>query len=98
MCAKLRSYKLLLLLRLSGAYSIIQMGFYLQINALLVTYKSQYYSINTVLSLIIVNSYTSEFTVHPSCYCILDLLCLKEKQLHGLPKVEITHLFLDFSS
>ena len=31
MCAKLRTYKLLLLLRLSGAYSIIQIGLYLQV-------------------------------------------------------------------
>ena len=46
MCAKLRTYNLLLLLRLSGAYLIIQMGLYLQVNTLLVIYKSRYYSIH----------------------------------------------------
>ena len=34
------------LLRLYGAYSIIQIGLYLQVNTLLVIYKSRYYSIN----------------------------------------------------
>ena len=43
---KLRTYKLLLLLWLPGAYSIKQMGLYLQVNTLLVIYKSRYYSIN----------------------------------------------------
>ena len=47
MCAKLRNYKLLLLLLgLSGAHSIIQIGLYLQVNTLLVIYKSPYNSIN----------------------------------------------------
>ena len=34
------------------------------------------YQINTVLCLIKVNSYTIEFAVHTSCYCISDLLCV----------------------
>ena len=33
--------------------------------------------INTVLCLIKVNSNTIELTEHPSCYCVLDLHCVK---------------------
>ena len=32
--------------------------------------------INTMLCPIKVNSYTIEFTVHTSCYCVSDLLCV----------------------
>ena len=32
--------------------------------------------INTVLNLITVNSNTIEYTVHTSCYCASDLLCV----------------------
>ena len=39
------TFKLLLLLRLSVAYSIIQMSLYLQVNIILVIYKSRNYSI-----------------------------------------------------
>ena len=35
------------------------------------------YQINTVLCLIKVNSNTIKLTVHPSFYCILDLLCVE---------------------
>ena len=48
MCVKLRTNMLLLLSKLSGTYSIIQIYHYLkliQIHSLLVIYKSQYYSI-----------------------------------------------------
>ena len=42
----LLTYKLLLMLRLSGAYLIIQIGLYLQVNTLVVIYKSRYNSID----------------------------------------------------
>ena len=49
MCAKLRT-NMLLLSRLSGAYSIIQIYHYLQVYSLLVIYKSRDYSIHLKLT------------------------------------------------
>ena len=51
----MRTYKLLLLLSLSGAYSIIQMDLYLQVNIILVIYKSRNYSIDYCVVKIILN-------------------------------------------
>ena len=48
MWAKLRTYKLLLLLGLSGVHSIIQTGLCLQVHTFLVNYKLRYNSINDV--------------------------------------------------
>ena len=46
---KVAHLQVLLLLRLSGAYLIIQMGLYLEVNTLLGIYKSRYNSINEKL-------------------------------------------------
>ena len=39
--------------------------------------KAVFHHINSMSCLIKVNSNTIELTDHPSCYCILDLLCVK---------------------
>ena len=39
--------------------------------------------INTVLCPIKVNSNTIEVTMHTSCYCVLDLLCVKMPPCKG---------------
>ena len=49
--------------------------------------------INTMLCPIKVNSNTIEITVHPSCYCILDLLCVKMLKINLSRSKYTTHVY-----
>ena len=40
------------------------------------------YHINTMLCPIVINSNTIELTVHTTCYCVLDLLCVSCKTFY----------------
>ena len=75
--AKLHTYKLLLLLRLFGAHSIIQIGLCLQENTLLVIYKSWYYSMFTTTR---VNPLD---TVGPNWICYASTLKILKSKFSG---------------
>ena len=46
--------------------------------------------INTMLCPIIINSITIEFTMHTSCYCIIDLLCVNKTDVYN----KVTDMYL----